>query len=419
MESYLLKNINLPDLKLLKTALDFGAYNGFLKCLDSYSPKDVVEEIEASGLRGRGGGWYSTGQKWNSLKRVKNKPAYFCCNCSEGEPGSFKDRLIIEKNPHLLLEGVAIASYALGVNTAYICVRGEFAEATEILKKSLTDAKAKNLLGKNIHNTGYDLKIIIFRTGGNYICGEETALLNSLEGWPATPREKPPYPAEAGLYGCPTIINNVETVSNIPHIINNGADWFSAIGCRECPGNMLFSISGHVKKPGVYEIPIGSFTLREIIDQFAGGPNNGHSIKAVIPGGGSSGFLSQKELDITMNPDSLKKIGSSFGTGSIIVMGDQADIVKMTRKLAKFFRDESCKNECEICKKGSIELTYHLLQIEKGEGKSENLSKIHKTIESMKDGGICAMPQTASSVIKSALQRFPHEFNNKIANKVR
>jgi NADH-quinone oxidoreductase subunit F len=416
MESYLLKNINHPDLKLLKTALDFGAYKGFLKCLDSYRPKDVVDEIKASGLRGRGGGWYSTGEKWDSLKKVKDKPAYFCCNCSEGEPGSFKDRLIIEKNPHLLLEGVAIASYALGVNTAYICVRGEFAEATEILKKSLADAKTENLLGKNIYNKGYDLQIIIFRTGGNYICGEETALLNSLEGWPATPREKPPYPAEAGLYGCPTIVNNVETLSNIPYIINNGVDRFRAIGCMECPGNMLFSISGHVNKPGVYEIPIGSFTLREIINRFAGGPCNGHSIKAVIPGGGSSGFLTEKELDITMSPDSLKNIKSSLGTGSIIVMGDQADIVKMTRKLARFFREESCKNECDVCKKGTVQLTFHLLQIEKGEGNSENLNKIHETIEAMKEGGICAMPQISSSVINSALKRFPHEFNNRIDN---
>lgn len=414
MEKYLLTNTEDPDLKFLSTSLKYGAYKAFLKCLDGMKPQDIVQEIEASGLKGRGGGWYSTGQKWKSLKAVKDKPVYFCCNGSEGEPGSFKDRLIMEKNPHLLLEGVAISSFALGANTAYICIRGEFAEATEILKKALSDAKTKNLLGKNIQNSGYNLQIIIYRTGGNYICGEETALLNSLEGWPATPREKPPYPVESGLYGAPTIINNVETISNIPHIINKGAEWFTSIGCEECPGNMLVSVSGHVKKPGVYEIPIGLFTLREIIDQYGGGIIDGHRIKAVIPGGGSTGFLSEKELDVKMEPEALKKINSSLGTGAIIVMGEGADMVKMTRKLAQFFRDESCKNECDICKKGTAGLAYHLQTIEVGKGKKDNLDKIHETINRMKEGGICGMPQISSFAVNSALQKFPQEFDNRI-----
>lgn len=413
MERYLLKNLDRPDLKSLKTAIALGGYKALRKCLEKNTPREIIMEIETSRLSGRGGGWYSTGKKWRSLKKVKDKPVYFCCNASEGEPGSYKDRLIIEKNPHLLLEGVAISSFALGAHKAYICVRGEFAEATEILKEALAEAKKENLLGKNILNSGYDLQIIIYRTGGNYICGEETAFLNSLEGWPATPREKPPYPSEAGLYGCPTIINNVETLANIPHIISKGADWFRSIGSEKCPGNMLFSISGHVKKPGVYELPIGGYTLREIIDQFAGGPLDEHRIKAVIPGGGSSGFLTEKELDVVADPESMKRINSSLGTGAIIVMGEHTDMVKITRRLAQFFRDESCKNECDICKKGTVKLAYHLQAIESGKGTRENLNELNKTIVSMKEGGICGMPQIASSAINSSLQRFSVEFKNR------
>lgn len=418
MEKYLIENINDNNLKSIDTYLSLGGYKALEKCVKENNPERVIDIIEKSGLRGRGGGWFETGKKWRMVidagKNNPEKPIYLCCNCAEGEPGSFKDRLIIENNPHLVLEAVAIASFALDVHTAFIYVRGEFQEAVHILENAVEEAKEKGFLGDNILGSHYSLKEIIFRSGGNYICGEETALLNSIEGWPAVPRQKPPYPVEQGLFGSPTLINNIETFANIPFIINNGPEWFNKLGHETCNGNMLFSLSGHVNKPGVYELPIGKLTLREIIYDIAGGVKDNKKIKGVIPGGGSSGFLLDDELDVLAHPEDLKKIGSSLGTGSIIVMDEDTDIVTILRKLAEFFKEESCKNECDVCKMGTSQLYSNLLAIEQNTGKQENIDRLIKLISNMREGGICVMPQVSSHTIETGLSRYKDELLNRI-----
>lgn len=417
-EQYLLKNTKDKKLKSIDQYIEYGGYKALEKCIKEMKPGEIISTIEESGLRGRGGGWFQTGKKWrmviDSANNNKDKPVYLCCNCAEGEPGSFKDRLIIEKNPHLVLEAVAIASYALDVHTAFIYVRGEFQEAVHILENAVEEAKEKGFLGENIMGSGYSLKEIIFRSGGNYICGEETALLNSIEGWPAVPRQKPPYPVEQGLFASPTLINNIETFSNIPFIINNGVQWFQSIGHESCKGNMLFSISGHVNKPGVYELPIGKYTLRQIINDIAGGVKDGKKIKGIIPGGGSSGFLLEEELDVLAHPEDLKKMGSSLGTGSIIVMDEDTDIVTIMRKLAEFFKEESCKNECDVCKMGTSQLYSNLLAIENNNGTMENIERLESLVEKMKEGGICVMPQVSSHTIETGIKRYKEELIKRI-----
>ena len=312
---------DIPELRSIDVYLQHGGYEAARKALTTHQPEELVEMVKASGLRGRGGAGFPTGMKWGFLPKQTEKPRYLCVNADESEPGTFKDRQIIEDNPHLLIEGVIISAYAIKCHLAYIYIRGEMLLGYERLWDAVREAHAKGFLGKNILGTGFDLDVVIHRGAGAYICGEETGLLESLEGKRGYPRIKPPFPATHGLFGCPTIVNNVETLACVPHIVLRGAEWFRAIGPEKSPGPKLYCVSGHVVRPGVYELPMGT-TLREIIYEHAGGIPNGRELKAVIPGGASMPPFTPAEIDVPMDMDSVPKAGSFLGSAGIIVMDD-------------------------------------------------------------------------------------------------
>ena len=311
--------------RILMTVEDYRQVNGFetlRKSLFEMKPEQVTEEVKKSGLRGRGGAGFPTGMKWSFIPKNLDKPHYLVINADESEPGTCKDRVIIEKNPFLLMEGIAIASYAIGAHTCYLYIRGEYYEQAMILKKAIEDAYHYGYFGKNIMGSGFDLDVYLHRGAGAYICGEETGLLQSLEGKKGWPRLKPPFPALSGLYGCPTVINNVETISAVVPILQRGGDWYASLGTPKNGGTRLFSVSGHVKKPGNYELPMGT-SLRTIIYDIAGGIKDDKKLKAVIPGGSSVPVLTAEEIDVKMDFDSVAAIGSLLGSGGVIVMDEE------------------------------------------------------------------------------------------------
>ncbi|OGQ47742.1 MAG: NADH oxidoreductase (quinone) subunit F, partial [Deltaproteobacteria bacterium RIFCSPLOWO2_02_44_9] len=366
MEPVLLKNINTPDSHRIDVYLKNGGYQALAGALKMQADA-LIQTVKDSGLRGRGGAGFSTGLKWSFITKDPTIQKYLCCNADEGEPGTFKDRVIIEKDPHQLLEGMVIACYAIGASTAYIYIRGEFAFGANRLQEAIDEAYQRGYLGENILNSGFNCDIYIHKGAGAYICGEETALIESIEGKRGQPRIKPPFPAQVGLYGKPTVINNVETLSCVPHIINNGPQWFASIGPEKSPGPKIFGISGHVKRPGLYELPMGT-TAREIIYNHGGGLMDNRRLKAFIPGGVSAPMLTEKDLDTPMDFDSLAAKGTMLGSAGIIVMDDTACIVKVAMRTMGFFRHESC-GKCTPCREGT-DWTYKVLhRIEYGEGK--------------------------------------------------
>src|SRR5256884_669635 len=330
------------------------------------SPQEQIrDEVLKSGLRGRGGAGFSCGLKWSFVDRRSGKPVYLICNADESEPGTFKDKQIIYKDPHQLIEGMIIACYANNVHLAYIYIRGEFVEGAKILNRALAEARAKNFLGQGILGGSYDLEIHIHRGAGAYICGEETGLIESLEGKRAYPRIKPPFPAIYGLFGCPTIVINVETLACVPHIVLRGADWFRSIGPEKSPGPKLFCVSGHVVRPGTYELPMGT-PLREIVYTHAGGIPNGRKLKAVIPGGASMPVFTPEEVDVPMDMDSVQKAGSFLGSAGIMVMDDSVCMVWALMVLERFFHHESC-GQCTPCREGTGWLHRVLVGLEEGQ----------------------------------------------------
>ncbi len=341
---------DIPDLHRLEVYEQHGGYQALRKAL-GMQPEAVTDEVKRSNLRGRGGACFPTGLKWTFMPKQSAKPKYLCANGDESEPGTFKDRQIFECNPHLFVEGSVIAAYAMGITTVYVYVRGEYGTWIKLLQKAVDDAYAKGYIGKNILGGNFGTDIVIYKGAGAYICGEESALMNSIEGDRGYPRVKPPFPAQYGLWGCPTTINNIETLSNVPVIINKGADWFSKIGAPKQPGTLLFGISGHVNKPGVYEAPTGTL-LTDLIYTFAGGVKGNKKIKAVIPGGSSTNWLRGEELEnVRMDADSLKAVGTSIGTGGVIVMDEDTDVLKVITRITHFYHHESC-GQCTPCREG-------------------------------------------------------------------
>ena len=406
METVLLKNLNRPGGHTIESYLGGGGYAAAKEAL-KMGPDHIIQMVKDSGLRGRGGAGFPTGLKWSFIPK-EVFPKYLCCNADEGEPGTFKDRGIIEYDPHLLIEGMIIASYAIGANSACIYIRGEFVFGAERLDEAIKEAYQKGFLGKDILGSTFSLDMFVHRGFGAYICGEETALLESIEGFRGQPRKKPPFPAVWGLYGKPTVINNVETLSCIPSIILKGPKWFASIGPEKSPGPKLYCVSGHVNKPGLYELPMGT-TLREIVYVHAGGMRGGRKLKAVIPGGVTAPLLTEKELDTPMDFDSLAKIGSMLGSGAVIVMDETTCIVRSAYIINRFFSHESC-GKCTPCRDGTIWMTNVLKRVEYGEGRPGDVELLEDLCASIFGRTFCPLGDGAVMALRGALKNFRDEF---------
>lgn len=390
-----------------------GGYKALKKALTQMKPEEIVEEVNKSGLRGRGGAGFPTGKKWSFIPKESPRPKYLTVNADEGEPGTFKDRPLMEEDPHAVIEGSIITSYAVGIHSAFIYVRGEYVKSIERLQNAINDAYAKNYLGKNILGTGFDLDMVVHRGAGAYICGEETGLLESLEGKKGQPRMKPPFPAIVGAFQGPTVINNVETMAAIPHIVNNGGEWFNSLGAPGVGGGVkLYPISGHVKKPGVYELPLGT-PLREIIYKHAGGIRGDKKLKAVIPGGSSAPVLTADEIDVKMDYDSLAAIKTMLGSGAIIVMDEDTNMVKALRVLLKFYAHESC-GKCTPCREGTGWMARIITRIERGDGEITDLDTILNIADSINGKTLCPLGQAAIGPAISFVTKFRSEFEDYI-----
>ncbi len=411
MVKIILKDI--PDLDKIDVYEASGGYTALKKVLKSMSPEDVINEVKKSNLRGRGGAGFPTGLKWSFMPKTNDKPKFLCCNGDESEPGSFKDREIFEKNPHQFIEGVLIACYAMGIKAAYVYIRGEYYRWIKIMEQKVREAYAKGYIGKNIMGTDFSTDIYIHRGAGAYICGEESALMNSIEGKRGYPRIKPPFPAGFGVWGYPTTINNIETLANVPEIINRGGEWFSSIGAPKHPGTLLFGVSGHVNKPGVYEIETG-LPLMKIINDYCGGVLGGKEIKMVIPGGTSMPPLTKEEaMTINMDDASLKEIGSAIGTAGVIVMNEDTDIVKVLVRISEFYYHESC-GQCTPCREGTGWMVRMLRRIDEGKGRKEDLDLLVQVANNIEGNTICALGDAAAWPVKWTIKKFYKEFEKKI-----
>lgn len=404
-------HISDPNQFDIETYEKNGGYQAIRKAISKIEPSAMIEMVKQSGLRGRGGAGFITGAKWNFVPKNSLEPKFLVCNCDESEPGTFKDRLLIEKDPHQLIEGMILSGYAIGAHLAFIYCRGEFYEGIDLLEKSVEQAEKKGYLGKNILGTNYELNIIVHPGAGAYIAGEETALLNSLEGFRATPRLKPPFPAVSGLYGKPTVINNVETLCNVVHIVNRGVEWYQSLGKPHNTGTKIFQISGQVQKPGCFEFPIG-ITLQQALNA-AGGMLPGRKFKACYPGGSSCALLTERDLNISLDFDTLAARHSAFGTASLIVMDDSADMVKVAHRLMQFYQNESC-GKCTPCREGTRWTVQILSRIENGGGVFEDLHVIEQICNSMAATSFCPLAAGAAPPIASAIQEFKGEFENYI-----
>jgi len=378
----------------------------------------VTAMMKASNLRGRGGAGFPTGQKWSFVPMGEEapRPKYLVVNADEMEPATFKDRLLLEGNPHQLLEGIIISAYAVQADIAYIFLRDEYRMAAKLLNAAIAEAYAANYVGRNILGTGYSLELYQHRSAGRYICGEETALLNSLEGRRPLPRAKPPFPPVVGLWGKPTAFNNVETICNIPHIVNNGAAWFRGLSDSEDGGTKIYGVSGRVRKPGLWELPMGT-TIREILEDHAGGMYNGFALRALMPGGASTEFLMPVHLDVKMDFDSVKKAGSRLGTGTMVVLDDRTCPVGLVLNLMRFFAQESC-GWCTPCREGLPWITRILEAIEHGHGQVEDLQRLKFHTRTITIGHtFCALAPGAMEPLQSALKFFEEDFQRHIREK--
>jgi len=369
-ELVLTKNFHIKDSYKIDVYISNGGYEALKKAF-KMKPEEIVEEVKKSNLRGRGGAGFPTGLKWSFVPKESKKPKYLAVNADEGEPGTFKDRQIMEKDPHMLIEGIIITSYAVGIHDAYIYIRGEFTESRKRLEEAIAEAYEKKFLGKNILNSGFDLDITVYKGAGSYVCGEETGLLESLEGKRGWPRLKPPFPAAVGLYQGPTVINNVETLANIPHIIMKGSEWFAKLGVERSGGTKLYCVSGCVNKPGVYELPMGT-PLKEIIYEHAGGIKDNKRVKAIIPGGSSTPPLTAEEIDVKMDFDSLAQKGTMLGSAGIIVMDEDTCMVNSLLILSKFYAHESC-GQCTPCREGTPWMKKIVEYMEEGKAEKEDI----------------------------------------------
>jgi len=408
----LFKYIDDPEQVNIDRAVSNGAYKAWEKALKEMEPQAVIDEVKNSGIRGRGGAGFPTGVKWGFVPKDSPKPKYLICNADESEPGTCKDRVLMEQDPHSVVEGMAIGAYAIGCHKAFIYIRGEFATPARIMQKAIDEAYKKGYLGKNIFGTGYDLDIVVHTGGGAYICGEETSLLNSLEGERGMSRIRPPFPAIEGLYGCPTIVNNVESLACVPQVINNGAEWYKSMGTEKSPGTKIFSLSGHVKKPGNYEVEMGT-PLSYLINELGGGMLDDIPLKAIIPGGSSTPFLLPDKIDTPLDYESLMEAGSMLGSGAVIVINDQTCIVWVIERLIHFYRHESC-GKCTPCREGTGWLERIISRIEKGEGKPGDIEKIESICENILGRTVCPLGDAAVMPIQSAIKLFRDEWQHHI-----
>ena len=384
-----------------------GGYEALKKALDM-SPQDVIEAVKGSGLRGRGGAGFPTGMKWEFIPKDGDKPVYVVCNADEGEPGTFKDRELLERDPHQLIEGIAVTSYAVGCRTAFVYCRGEFLYPSLQLKRAIGEAYEQGYLGTNILGKGFDLDIVLHRGAGSYECGEETALLESLEGKRGQPRLRPPFPAVEGLYASPTVVNNVETLSTVPHIIQKGPEWFSGIGPEKSTGTKIFSVSGKVERPGNYEAPMGT-PARVIVDELAGGMLGGKKLKAWTPGGSSTPFLTAEHIDTPMDFESIVAAGSLLGTGAVIVLDETDCVVDAALRFTEFYAHESC-GKCTPCREGTWWMTKILHRIEIGRGRLDDLETLKDVGDNMLFKNFCALGDGAVSPVDSSLKYFRDEY---------
>lgn len=407
---HLFKYVEDPEQYQVDTYVKHGGYVAWKKVLDSMKPDAVIAEVKTSGLRGRGGAGFPTGMKWSFIPKDSPKPRYLCCNADESEPGTCKDRVLMERDPHAVIEGMAIASYAIGCHLMFIYIRGEFVYCARKMEAAMKEAYAKGHLGKNIYGSGYDLDMIIHTGGGAYICGEETALLNSLEGERGMSRIRPPFPAIEGLYACPTIVNNVESLASVPHIINRGGEWYKSLGTGKSCGCKIFSLSGHVNRPGNYEVELG-FPLKKLIydENYGGGIIGGKKLKGVIPGGSSTPFLLPDMIDVNLDYESLTEKGSMLGSGAVIVFHEETCIVWIIKILTHFYRHESC-GKCTPCREGTGWLEKIINRIEAGQGKPGDLEKIDDLCNNILGRTICPLGDAAVMPIQSTLKLWRDEW---------
>lgn len=412
MTQILFKNINLKDLHTMKVYEEQGGYQSLKKAF-AQKPEEIIETVKASGLRGRGGAGFPTGLKWSFLAKDVF-PRYLCCNADESEPGTCKDRELLLKNPHMLIEGMILCSYACRIETGYIYMRGEFHDLSFIMDKAIEEARAKGYLGKNIMGSGFNLEIYTHLGAGAYICGEESALLNSLEGGRGEPRMKPPFPAVEGLYAKPTVINNVETLCVVPYIVNEGAEKYASFGTEKSKGTKLVSVSGHVKRPGNYEVVLGIST-REIIYDLAEGIRDDNELKAFIPGGSSVPMLPASSVDVAYDYESLAAAGTMLGSGALIVIDNKANIVETTLRLISFYMHESC-GKCTPCREGTRWLHQIVQRILQNKGQLEYISRLEDICDNMSFKTFCPLADACVAPVVSSIKHFRSEYEEYFKN---
>jgi NADH-quinone oxidoreductase subunit F len=401
------KRFGIPNAASIDVYLHHDGYKGLQKAL-GMKPEDVINEVKNSGLRGRGGAGFNAGMKWSFVPKQSSKPKYVVCNADESEPGTCKDRPLMEYDPHQLIEGILIAGHAIQSQQGYIYIRGEYRYLMDIVDRAIEEAYSRGYLGKNILGSGFNFDLCTHTGAGAYECGEETALLNSLEGLRGYPRVKPPFPAVVGLYGGPTVINNVETLSNVPHIILNGAEWYAKLGTPKNGGTRLFCLSGCIARPGVYELPMG-FPLRRIIEEVGGGVAGGKKLKGVIPGGSSCPVLTADEIDVAMDFDSVAKAGSMLGSGGVVVLDEDTCMVKVAQRIAKFYAHESC-GWCVPCREGTAWLKNLLTRFHSGAGVEDDVDTGLDVALNILGKTLCPLGDAAAMPAISIFKKFRHEF---------
>ena len=410
-----LRNCGVINPEIIDEYIAFGGYTALGKVLTEMTPQEVIDEIKASGLRGRGGGGFPTGLKWQFTANAQGDKKFVACNADEGDPGAFMDRSVLEGDPHSVIEAMAIAAYAVGADQGYIYIRAEYPIAVNRLNIAIDQAREYGLLGKNIFNTGFNFDLELRLGAGAFVCGEETALMTSIEGHRGEPRPRPPFPAVKGLFAKPTLLNNVETYANITAIINNGADWFASIGTEKSKGTKVFAVGGKINNTGLVEIPMGT-TLREIIYDIGGGIPNGKQFKAAQTGGPSGGCIPASLIDTPIDYDSLISIGSMMGSGGLIVMDEDTCMVDIAKFFLEFTVDESC-GKCAPCRIGTKRLLEILTKITKGEGTLEDIDKLEELCYSIKNSALCGLGQTAPNPILSTLRYFRDEYVAHVVDK--
>ncbi len=413
MERILTRWLDIPDLFKLEVYQAHGGYQALRKALFDMTPEQIINEVKTSNLRGRGGAAFPAGTKWSFIPKESKKPVYVCCNADESEPGTFANRYQLENDPHGIIEGILIACRAVNAHVCYVYLRGEFTAQKRILEGAIAEARAKGIVGANIMGSGFDVEIHTHRGAGAYICGEETGLLESLEGKRAYPRNRPPFPAIQGAFASPTVVNNVETLANVPHIIARGAAWYRSIGPETSPGPKLFCLSGHINKPGLYELPMG-FPLKDLIYEVGGGILGGKQLKGVIPGGSSFPiFTADEAMKVNMDFESVRAAGSLMGTAGVMVISEGTCMVDVLRTIAHFYHHESC-GQCTPCREGCGWIEKLLIDLEDGRGKMDDLQILIDVASNMEGNTICVLADSLSMPVKSFIPKYRAEFEDHV-----